>query len=67
MTRTARRWNGKTRAPLCPDKRKDAKFENGVTGAALGGLAGAVLGPVGALVGAITGACIGSSQNPDRC
>src|SRR5215218_7307538 len=32
-TRTARRWNDKTCAPLSPNKRKDAKFANGVAGA----------------------------------
>lgn len=66
-TRRARRSNGKTCAPLSPQKRKDAQFENGVAGAVTGGLAGmAFLGPVGGVIGAITGACIGSSQNPDR-
>ena len=67
-TRTARQANGKTCAPLSPEKRKDAKFQGGVAGAIAGGLAGAaVAGPVGAVVGAVTGACLGSSGNPDRC
>ena len=66
-TRTARGWNGKTRAPLTPERRKQAKFNGGVAGAIAGGLAGvAVAGPVGAILGAVTGACIGSSRNPDR-
>lgn len=66
-TRTARRWNGKTCAPLNPEKRKQAKFKDGVAGAiALGLAGGAVAGPVGIFVGAVTGACIGSSGNPDR-
>lgn len=66
-TRTARKWNAKTCAPLSPEKRKQAKFESGVAAAIAGGLAGvAVAGPVGALLGAVTGACIGSPQNPDR-
>lgn len=66
-TRTARGWNGKSRAPLTPAKRKQAKFENGFTGAIAGGIAGvAIAGPFGAIVGAVTGACVGSSANPDR-
>lgn len=65
-TRTARKWNGKTRAPLNPEQRRQAKADNGAAGAIAGGLAGAMLGgPVGAFLGAVTGACIGSSQNPD--
>jgi hypothetical protein len=65
-TRTARRWNGKKCAPLNPEKRKQAKFENGLAGAIAGGLAGAIAGPIGVVFGAVTGACIGSAQNPDR-
>jgi hypothetical protein len=66
-TRTARGWNGKKCAPLNPDKRKQAKFDNGFAGAIAGGLAGGVIaGPIGLIVGAVTGACVGSSNNPDR-
>jgi len=66
-TRTARSWNGKTCAPLGMEKRKQAKFENGLAGAIACGIAGgAIGGPVGLIVGALTGACVGSSGNPDR-
>lgn len=66
-TRTARRWNGKTRAPFNPEKRQQAKSQSGVAGAIAGGLAGAAFaGPFGALLGTLAGACLGSSQNPDR-
>jgi 5-methylcytosine-specific restriction endonuclease McrA len=65
-TRTARGWNGKKCAPMNPEKRKQAKLENGFAGAIVGGIAGAVAGPVGIIIGAVTGACIGSSKNPDR-
>lgn len=66
-TRTSRKWNDKTCAPLSPEKRKQAQFENGFAGAITGGLAGVVVaGPIGAVIGVLTGACIGSSQNPDR-
>ena len=66
-TRTARKGNGKTCAPLSPEKRRDAQAKSGIAGAIAGGLAGGALaGPLGAVVGALTGACIGSSQNPDH-
>lgn len=66
-TRTCRAWNGKSKAPLGREKRKQAKFENGAIGAACGGLAGlALAGPVGAVIGALTGGHIGASQNPDH-
>lgn len=66
-TRTARGWNGRTSAPLNRDRRKQAKFKNGLAGAIAGGIAGgAIAGPFGAIVGAVTGACVGSSKNPDR-
>ena len=67
-TATARCWNGKSKAPMCPEKRQAAKFGNGVAGAVAGGLTGAaVAGPLGAVIGAVAGACFGSSANPDRC
>jgi hypothetical protein len=66
-TRTARGWNGKKCAPLNPLKRKQAKFDNGFSGAIAGGFAGGLIaGPIGLIVGAVTGACVGSSNNPDR-
>ena len=66
-TRTARGWNGKKCAPLNPEKRKQARFDNGFAGAIAGGFAGGVIaGPIGLIVGAVTGACVGSSNNPDR-
>ncbi len=66
-TRTARAWNGKSCAPLGREKRKQAKFENGLAVATLVGLAGAALaGPFGAVVGATAGVLFGSSQNPDQ-
>src|SRR5262245_59166113 len=66
-TRTCRKWNGKTRAPLSPEKRKATQLKHGVVGAFAGGIAGAAVGgPAGALIGVITGACLGSSANPDQ-
>jgi len=43
-TRTARRWNGKTRAPLSREKRKQAKTENAILGALGGGVVGFAVG-----------------------
>ena len=64
-TRTARSWVGRSRAPLSPSKRKEAKAENALVGAALGGLSGAVFGPPGAILGALIGAAVGHDQDPD--
>jgi 5-methylcytosine-specific restriction endonuclease McrA len=66
-SRTARARNGKTRCPLSPKSRNEAKTENGLLGAACGGLAGlAVGGPVGAVIGALAGGSLAASQNPDK-
>jgi hypothetical protein len=66
-TRTARGWNGKTRAPLSPEKRKQAKTENAILGAMGGGAVGfAVGGPVGAFIGALAGGHLAGSTHPDR-
>ena len=64
-TRTARRWNGQTRAPLSADRRLQLKNENTWTGAGLGFLLGAPLGGVGALLGPIIGGYLGRSVKPD--
>src|SRR5262245_60556375 len=66
-TVTARKWNGKARAPICRQKRKDAKFKNGVVGAVIGGICGAPFGPGGAVLGGFIGAALAGGQNPDRC
>jgi len=66
-TQTARSWSGKARAPLSPEKRKQAKAGNGILGALGGGAVGfAVGGPVGAVIGALTGGSLGASANPDK-
>ncbi|HMO63899.1 MAG TPA: HNH endonuclease [Verrucomicrobiota bacterium] len=66
-TRTARRWHGRTRAPLSPARRVEAKGRSAVVGALTLGLVGrAVLGPWGAVLGGIGGALIGHRANPDR-
>jgi len=65
-TRTARGWNGKTRAPMNPERRDRAKTENAVLGAGLGALAWAVVFGPGAILGAMVGGCIGSGLDPDK-
>jgi 5-methylcytosine-specific restriction endonuclease McrA len=65
MSVTARKWNDKARAPLCREKRKDAQFNNGMTGAIIGGICGAPFGPGGVVLGGLFGAAIAGGQNPD--
>ena len=65
-TVSARAKNGKSRAPLATEKRKDAKTSNALVGGAAGAAIGALAGPVGALVGGIIGAHLGHKKNPDK-
>ncbi|HWY37116.1 MAG TPA: HNH endonuclease signature motif containing protein [Bacteroidia bacterium] len=65
-TRTARGWNGNTRAPYSKAKKQKIKNSNTATGAVVGGLVGLLLGPVGAAVGAAIGGAIGSNNSPKR-
>lgn len=64
-TRTARGWNGKTRAPMSPEKREKAQVENTVLGGGVGALVGLALGPGGWILGALVGGCFGSELDPD--
>jgi len=65
-TRTARAWEGRTRAPLSREKRKSAKRENAFLGGAVGFLAGAALAgtPLG-WIGLGIGALGGYNMDPD--
>lgn len=60
-TRTARKWNGTTRAPYSKEAKREMRDENATAGGMLGGLIGLVGGPAGAIVGAVVGAAIGRS------
>jgi 5-methylcytosine-specific restriction endonuclease McrA len=61
-SRTARAWNGRTRAPLSKSKRREIKERNIITGAVSGGLLGLrIAGPLGALIGALLGGALGES------
>ena len=65
-TRTARRWNGKTRAPLSPEKYAKARVENTALGTAIGIITGLALGPGAWILCGLAGACIGHDLNPDK-
>ena len=65
-TRTARRWYGRTKAPLSVSRRARAKLGNALAGAGLGFLCGLPFGGFGALAGPAVGALIGHKRNPDR-
>lgn len=65
-TRAARRRHGKTRAPLCVEKRETAKLVNGLAYGGAGAAIGSLFGPLGTLVGAVVGAKEGYRKNPDR-
>jgi len=66
-TRTARRWNGNTKAPMSVARRSAKRTENTVLGMIGGGITGLVLGgPIGCAFGIAAGANIGDSLNPDE-
>lgn len=60
-TKTARKWHGRTRAPMSREQRKRVQRSNTVGGAVIGGLIGLAGGPAGVLFGSLVGAGIGSS------
>jgi 5-methylcytosine-specific restriction endonuclease McrA len=59
-TRTARNWNGRTRAPLSKEKKENIRSNSRWGWGAAGAISGATIaGPAGFLVGSIIGAVIG--------
>src|SRR6267154_449708 len=64
-TKTARGWNGRTRAPLSRGERKNARTGNAVAGGVIGGIVGSVFGLLGTAIGAGIGAKIGHDIKPD--
>jgi len=65
-TRTARRWNGKTKAPLSKTKKNQIRTKNRWGLGALGAAAGAAVGgPIGFAVGGALGALIGHDIKPE--
>jgi 5-methylcytosine-specific restriction endonuclease McrA len=66
-SRTARRWNGKRRAPLSAARYAEAKRNTVVGAGAVGlGVGAMILGVPGAIIGTIIGAAFGSSIDPDE-
>jgi hypothetical protein len=65
MTRTARSWHGRTKAPLSAQKKQDVRQRNACGLAALGLALGAMTGGLGpALFWGATGAAVGNSLDP---
>ena len=58
-SRTARRWNGSTRAPLSKQTRQKIRAENATVAGIFGGVLGAPAGPAGIAMGAAVGAWVG--------
>ena len=65
-TRTARAWNGVTRAPYSREKKEQIREDNTTTGMVIGGIIGAVGGPLGVTIGVAIGGLVGSQNSPRR-
>lgn len=63
--RTARSWNGYTKAPLSRSKKTEIQRKNTVAGGILSAAIGLAGGPVGAIVLGCIGAAVGSSINTE--
>lgn len=61
-TKSARKRNGRTAAPLSAEKIRARRADNAVVGGIIGGLAGLLGGPIGVAIGAGIGAAIGHDQ-----
>lgn len=65
-SRTARAWNGRTRAPLSTDRKRQVRRKNTILGGGIGALiGGAMFGPAGALLIGGAGAIVGNELDPD--
>jgi 5-methylcytosine-specific restriction endonuclease McrA len=65
-TRTARAWNGRTKAPPSREKKEQIGSNNRWGWGTVGALSGAaVAGPAGLVLGAVLGALIGDSIDPE--
>jgi len=66
-SRTARKYNGHTRAPYSKKRKAEIREGRTAVGAAIGGAIGIALGgPLGGLVGTALGAAIGNSSSPKK-
>ena len=64
-TRTARTRNGKRRAPLSSERRKEAQATNTLAGGIFGALIGSLIGGPATLFATLLGAHLGHKRNPD--
>lgn len=59
-SRTARRWNERTKAPLSKQRKDEIRSNNRFGGGAVGAIAGAAIaGPAGLVLGALLGTLVG--------
>ncbi|MBK9477848.1 MAG: HNH endonuclease [Bacteroidetes bacterium] len=65
-SRTARGWNGNTRAPLSKAAKESIREGNTIGGAVIGGALGIMFGPLGLVVGSLIGGGIGNSSSPTK-
>jgi 5-methylcytosine-specific restriction endonuclease McrA len=65
-TKTARRWNNTTRAPLSRAKKTTLAKHNTIMGGGIGVAVGSAGGPLGALLGGWLGAKIGRAFTPRK-
>ena len=65
-TRTARRWHGRTRAPLSRKRREAPRTCNAVVAGLGVGFLARALWPQGWVLAALIAAAIGYDQDPDR-
>lgn len=65
-TRTARKWNGRTKAPLSQEGKEDIRVRNRWGCGAVGAFSGAAMGgPAGFVIGGLIGAVIGDQIKPE--
>jgi hypothetical protein len=65
-TRTARAWNGQTRAPLSAERKNSIRTKYTAAGAVLGAISLAAAGPAGLFWGALIGGAVGRATAPDK-
>ena len=65
-TRTARKWNGTSKAPFSKATKTKMREENANTFAVIGGLVGIIGGPLGVVAGGFIGHQIGRDIRPPK-
>lgn len=65
-SRTARKWNGRSKAPLSKERKEEIRVRNRWGWGAAGAISGAAIaGPAGFVVGGLIGAVIGDQIKPE--